>query len=360
MTESQLKPQPSPQSSDNSSSKPAVTKAPNLEASKPEVSKPEASKPEHSKSSDSAPVTEPAAEQKLGDFAHSIIDEQFHALAKQKRNVLADEDSEHLHKMRVATRRLQSALQTFSSTIQLPKAAQIKQVRALGKALGKLRDLDVQTTAIQTQYYPLLNASEQEVLRGLLKRLQKDRQEAYEEVEVMLTCSRYKKLKAAFSDWLKEPQYEAIAQIPLTIAIPDLIHPLLSTLLLHPAWLISFQATDQSSNTTLHDLRKVCKAVRYQAEFFESFYGSNFHSWIGELKILQENLGKVQDSSVLLKMLQSQKADLPELESLMGQQQLQAMANWEPIRQRYLSREFRQSLYQTIATGLPTPQKPSN
>ncbi|MBW4514316.1 MAG: CHAD domain-containing protein [Timaviella obliquedivisa GSE-PSE-MK23-08B] len=288
----------------------------------------------------------------LGDYAYTIINKQFYALKKQKQNVLADQNPEHLHKMRVAARRLQSALQVFDTVIELPKAAQLKQVRFLGKALGKLRDLDVQTAAVKDHYSPLLNSSEQETVQTLLKHLQKDRHQAFSAVETILTRSPYKKIKAAYEDWLSCPQYRAIAQLPLAIAIPELVNPLLSALLLHPGWLISAQLPEPSQDTeahiTLHDLRKAFKAVRYQSEFFETFYDSAFQNWIEELKTLQENLGKVQDGYILLEILRSQKVEVPGLQDAISKDQRQAMANWEPIRQQYLSSDFRQQLHQMI------------
>jgi CHAD domain-containing protein len=291
----------------------------------------------------------------IGDYAHQIIKDQFQVLAKQKKHVLADEDPEHLHKMRVAARRLQSALQTFGRAIELPKAAQLKSVHALGKALGRLRDLDVQREAIENDYSPLLDASGQSKLKTLLKKIQNDRQDAFEDVEKILTGSRYRKLKNAFEEGLGEPKYGAIAQIPLTFVIPDLIHPLLADLLLHPGWLIPTHSSDLTHSPTLHELRKTCKAIRYQAEFFEPFYNASFQDWISELKTLQDNLGKVQDSYVLQQMLHRQKIDLPELQGAIDRNQQQAMERWEPIRQRYLSSNYRQQLHQNILTASPSP-----
>jgi CHAD domain-containing protein len=282
----------------------------------------------------------------VGTYAQSIIAEQFQAISKQKKGVLADKDPEHLHKMRVAARRLQSALRIFNSALVLPKAAQFKSVHALGKALGVLRDLDVQTAAIQEYYYPMLNASGQKKVQTLLKQLQHDRQSAFEDVEGILTGSRYSKLKTAYENWLQEPQLSAIAQMPLEVVIPDLVSPLLSALLLHPGWWVSNQ--DQTHSAALHDLRKTCKAVRYQSEFFESFYDSDFQDWIIELKTLQENLGKVQDGYVLLQILHRQKVKLPELEDAIVQHQSQALIDWEQTRQRYLSPQFRRQLYRMV------------
>ena len=56
----------------------------------------------------------------LGDFAYQIIEEQFDRIVKQKKQVLADRDSEHLHQMRVGTRRLRTALQVFDGVAKLP------------------------------------------------------------------------------------------------------------------------------------------------------------------------------------------------------------------------------------------------
>jgi CHAD domain-containing protein len=291
----------------------------------------------------------------LGDHAYQMITEQFQALAKQKKHVLADEHPEHLHKMRVAARRLQSALQAFGRAIEMPKAAQVKSVRALGKALGHLRDIDVQRDAIETDYYPLLDASGQSQIKILVKRIQHDRQDAFENVEKILTGSRYKKLKNALEEGLENRQYGAIASMPLTFVIPELMQPLLADLLLHPGWLIPAHSSDLTHSPTLHELRKTCKAVRYQADFFEPFYNASFQDWINELKTLQDNLGKVQDSYVLRQMLHRQNIDLPELQGAIDRHQRQAMEGWEPVRQRYLSPDYRQQLHDLVLTPL-TPQ----
>jgi CHAD domain-containing protein len=295
----------------------------------------------------------------LGDYAHQVIKDQLQALVKQKRHVLADEDPEHLHKMRVAARRLQSALQTFGRAIELPKAAQLKSVRALGKALGRLRDLDVQRDAIENHYFPLLDASGQIKLKILLKKIENDRQDAFEDVEKILTGSRYKEMKNAFEEGLDEPKYRAIAQISLVYVIPDLIYPLLANLLLHPGWLIPTGSFDSTHSPTLHDLRKTCKAVRYQAEFFEPFYNARFQDWISELKTVQDDLGKVQDSDVLHQLLHRQKIDLPALQEAIDRQQYQEIERWEPIRKRYLLSKYRQQLHQNVLTSMAPASSPA-
>jgi CHAD domain-containing protein len=272
----------------------------------------------------------------LGDRAYSIIHKQFHRLTKHESGVLDDRDPEDLHQMRVSARRLQAALQAFGDIVDLPKAAQLKQVRSLAKALGKLRDLDVQMAALQN-YSEGLDEREQAIAQTLMEKLLRDRTKAFRQVHRSLTHNN--NLKTAYQEWLEQPQYTALAQMPLKLAIADLINPLLSAFLLHPGWLTQ----DLTDSSALHDLRKLCKAVRYQAEFLADCYPQPFQEWIDELKAVQEHLGVVQDGAVLLEML-PQKEKLPELKAAIRQEQMRALDGWKPLRDQYLSHDFRQRL----------------
>jgi CHAD domain-containing protein len=273
----------------------------------------------------------------LGDRARSIIHQQFHRLTKHESGVLDDRDPEDLHQMRVSARRLQAALQAFDQVIALPKAAQLKQVRSLAKTLGKLRDLDVQMSALQN-YSDGLDGREQTITQAFIeKSLRRDRAKAFRQVHRSLTHNH--KLKTAYQEWLAQPQYTPLAQIPLKLAIADLINPRLSAFLLHPGWLTQ----DLTDSSTLHDLRKLCKAVRYQAEFLADCYPQPFQEWIDELKAVQDHLGVVQDGAILLEML-PQKEKLPELKAAIRQEQMRSLDEWKAIRDQYLSDDFRQRL----------------
>jgi CHAD domain-containing protein len=216
-----------------------------------------------------------------------------------------------------------------------------------------LRDLDVQVAAIQTDYCHRLNSSQQKLLNQALVTLEKQRCQVFADVESHLTGSGYQKLKTAYEEWLHHPQFTPLAHLPLQLLIPELLSPLLSALLLHPAWLISVNETSAESKQVLHDLRKTCKYVRYQAEFFIHFYSQAFQDWIDALKDLQGNLGKVQDACVLLQLLAdelSDDTDLLELQQVIQADQVSAMANWETLRHQYLDPDFRHRLHQMILT----------
>ncbi|XHX80308.1 MAG: CHAD domain-containing protein [Stenomitos frigidus ULC029] len=296
----------------------------------------------------------------LGAFAQAVISEQYRAVVKQEKKVIADKDPEPLHQMRVGTRRLRTALQVFDRAIEIPKVATAKRIGSLAKVLGRLRDLDVQIAALQIEYRPDVAKTEQRSLDDVIAKLQKERHGVLADVQDALTRSRYQQLKAAYENWIEQPRYTALAAQPLQLLLPDLLSPLLSTLLLHPGWLVQTDMSDAASES-LHDLRKACKHVRYQAEFFVSFYGEAFQTWIDDIKAIQSKLGTVHDGQVLQTLLtqhQPKHDQLPDLQATIQQTQAAAMSDWETVRLRYLEPAFRQHLRQLLLAPI-APEEPT-
>jgi CHAD domain-containing protein len=287
----------------------------------------------------------------VAEFVHKLIHQQFDRIVQKERGVLADKDPEHLHQMRVSSRRLSATLQIFGKAIELPKIARGKALGTLTKTLGKLRDLDVQVAVLWDDYYPQINSSEQKKLKKLLAKLGKQRTRAFTATEAALKHPRYQKLKNAYQTWLNNPQYTSIANLQLSFLSPELFSPFLSALLIHPAWLILMEDRSKKSSRILHDLRKICKTVRYQAEFLAPLYSLEFQTWIDELKQLQDALGKFQDVQVLRKLLSDELGEniiLPELDRVIQNEQESALADWEALRNNYLDLDFRHRLYQMI------------
>lgn len=289
--------------------------------------------------------------QTLGEYAYQVIEEQYQRIAKQEKKVLADKDPEALHQMRVGTRRLRTALQVFEAAIELPKAGSAKRLRDLARVLGEVRDLDVQLASLKDEYCPKLDKREQKQLDKVFAALTDQRKTAFANMKSVLTESLYQDLKKTYSAWLKQPEYTPVAQLPLSVVLPDLLSPLLSDLLLHLGWLVSTEQASGENSVMLHELRKACKHVRYQAEFFIPFYGEEFHNWIEEIKVLQAQLGEFQDTEVFLELSTQtlgRKAHLPNLQAVVDQKRSQALSNWEDVRQKYLDDGFRYHLHQML------------
>ncbi|MBD1910456.1 MULTISPECIES: CHAD domain-containing protein [unclassified Leptolyngbya] len=287
----------------------------------------------------------------LGQYAVEILQQEYKQLTKQEKSVLADKDPEHLHQMRVSSRRLYTALQIFETAIELPKAASPKRVRTLTRVLGQLRDLDVQLQALSEEYLVQLDSAEQKQLTPTLERLKQKRKKALAGTRDTLSQSRYCDLKTAFESWFAQPRFTLLGNLPIKTILPDLLSPLLSESLLHPAWLIAAADITEDNVVVLHDLRKSCKHVRYQAEFFVPFYGEAFKSWIKDLKILQDNLGSLQDIEVLKHLLYKQQMDprqVPQLQQIIQDKQAALLSKWDVYRQPYLKADFRYQLHQML------------
>lgn len=310
----------------------------------------------------------------LGYWAVQAIQKHLEKVISHESEVLKDNDPEELHQMRVGMRRLRSAITGFAPVLELPKAAQDKNVGRIARTLGSLRDLDVLLEALQNRYSPLLPQKEQKSLDRALESLGKQRKKAFQLVKSTLEDKHYQKLKEQLQAWVEEPEFTSIEKLPIAEVLPDLLLPQISHLFLHPGWQVgetmpptnSLNNPGQSSlnssklissktienlleiqGADLHDLRKEIKRVRYQMSLFTDFYGSRYEAYLEDMKTIQEYLGDIQDSVVLAEMMANVlksdlESELPTLASQLTQTRYEAWTKWLPLQQRYLTSETRQ------------------
>jgi CHAD domain-containing protein len=291
----------------------------------------------------------PEASRTLGEHAYILIRKQVRVILKHKAGVLKHTDPECLHQMRVATRRLRTALNLFGSVIQLPKPLQEKALKRFARKLGKLRDVDVQLAALHESYHPRL-LKDDKTLFAIVEALGDSCSKAFRKVQSILTSEVFDQWEIQWQKWLESPVLTSCQDWPVISVLPDLLMPGLSRLLFHSAWHVSMEQL-ATGGEQFHDLRKCCKEVRYQSEFFGDYYGSEFHQWIGLLKALQECLGQVQDAEVLLQLLKphlKDKNDVPELHGLVVSDRESALQEWQNVRQDFLNPEFRYALYNQL------------
>lgn len=324
------------------------------------------------------PMRKPAQGETLEDFAHRAIAKHFKKFVKHEADVLQDKDPEYLHQMRVGSRRLRTAIQVFGFAIELPKEASDRRLAKVAHTLGTVRDLDVLTAALEAQQQTDLPKSEQAGLATVLKKMHKQRKQDFDQLKHTLNGNNYQNLKDAFDRWLDKPKYTAIAQLPIIEVLPDLLLPLISETLLHPAWLIDVtfkndkptvlpvqpetigQFLNQHS-LTLHDLRKQMKRVRYQTELFVDFYDDRYAAQVDEFKTIQEVLGEIQDSAVLQDYLVTQlevslEEACPTVAKHLDRDVAQACKHWQTLQSHYLDAASRSRLRQLCSAPQATPQ----
>jgi CHAD domain-containing protein len=302
----------------------------------------------------------------IGSYAHQVIQQEFEHVVKHEQEVLEDTDIEPLHKMRVGMRRLRAAFNTFAPVLALPQKATIQTIAKVSKQLGSTRDWDVMKHALKEDYRPLLSGTEQDCLDVTLQHLKKHRKQSFRHLEKTLIGSHYKTLKRSLQEWLDNPIFEPIAELPIDLVLPDLLLPRTSQLLLHPGWWAvppefssaqtsktpsakTSNSKQESESIVLHSLRKLVKEIRYQFEFFKSFYPPLYIDYIEDLKSIQELLGQLQDCTVLSEFLTEELTTpldelLPTVAQQFHQVKHQAWDHWQPLRQRFTDSAFRQAL----------------
>ncbi len=295
----------------------------------------------------------------FGDWAYLAIAKHFRKMSKHEAGVLADKDPEELHEMRIGMRRLRSAVSGFAPAIDLPKGAGERNIASIARNLGKLRDIDVLQETLQKGYYSDLPKSEKKYLDKIFQKLAKQRHKALKEAKGTLQGSKYQKLQKSFQNWLKEPQYQAIASVEVEQILPDLLLPQISELLLDPAWLVGVRVEGgevvfpekldrrqvreilATQEEKLHKLRKKAKKTRYQMDLFTQFYDDKYQDHLKQVKEVQKVLGDLQDSFVLKAFLNGfydgkPEKKLPTLAALLENKRYQKWQEWQKCQGYFL------------------------
>lgn len=205
-------------------------------------------------------------------------------------------DIEGVHDMRVASRRLRSALRDFAPFLRRKSVPQ-RRLKALADALGRVRDEDVAIEALER-----LKAKASEQLATGIEQVMDERrwrrERAREALERMLTedalAEMQEKYSARFERALrrdiKENQAQALsfrhAGREIILARFTELQELSSSLY-HP-----FEID------ALHRMRIAAKRLRYAIELFASCWGGTLAEIAKEIAELQSSLGELHDCDV--------------------------------------------------------------
>jgi len=307
----------------------------------------------------------------LANSTYSAIEKHFNKTWKWEKAVKNDKDAEALHQMRVGMRRLRTTVTRFNSIVNLPKAANDKNIGKIARCLGSLRDLDVLKETLKNKYQPQLPKKEKAILDKVIDTLEKQRIDALTDIKAIFKSERYKSLKTSLKEWLEKPSYQPLADLTIQQALPDLLLPEVSNFLLHPGWLVGTKVQENrivistdfddkkvdkqlsTSSEKLHDLRKQAKGLRYQMELFTNLYGEGYANYLAQVKETQEILGSMQDSIVLAEWLEDVleskiSKQLPTLATLLAKNRYEKWQEWQSLQERFLKLETRHEFHLII------------
>ncbi len=240
----------------------------------------------------------------LAEAGRKVLRYHFAQMLLHEDGTRLGEDIEELHDMRVATRRMRAAFEVFgaaykSKTIQ----PHLKGLRATGRALGRVRDLDVFMEKAQ-KYLESLPEEQHGGLGPLLQSWQRERETARSEMITYLDSAAYKSFKDSFYEFLATPGAGAVP-IPQDVFTPHLVRETAPVLIYTClASVRSFDSVLESASIEqLHALRIEFKKLRYTAEFFREVLGEQAKAVIDDIKSIQDHLGDLNDAQVATEIL---------------------------------------------------------
>jgi CHAD domain-containing protein len=243
-----------------------------------------------------APAPEFGPTDSIDEVGRAICRAQLQTIRSYEPGTFAGLDTEHLHKMRVATRRLRAALNALSCMLDARTGDFLQRnFKWLAAVLGDVRDLDVHQLDV-----PRWRAELGDVQGDGWQRLSEELHRRWlvtrEKVMLAMTSRRYQRLL--------ERAEEAFAAAPQRRRG----HPALEPVGTLGAAAVrkrarqfrraikACQRTDDPE--AVHQLRIVGKKLRYTGEFFKPLFSAKFTRGIKRLSAFQDELGLFQDSCV--------------------------------------------------------------
>src|SRR3974390_81856 len=207
----------------------------------------------------------------------------------------ADQEPESVHNFRTSTRRLQTLLEQLLPETDRNQKKLLKTLDRIRKRAGKLRDLDVQLSALRSLKVPLEPRRKTQLAHSLIEARVKHEKR----LRKLLIKQDVKDIKKRIKRGIKEIKFERTAD-PLTVA-----KQILFSVEHRPGAL---------PEDVLHKYRIAVKRARYAAEFApksaesEQFIADlkhcqdaigNWHDWLSLTHTAADRLGDINRSSLV-------------------------------------------------------------
>jgi CHAD domain-containing protein len=244
------------------------------------------------------------AEDNLAEAGKKVWLYHFAIMLSHEAGTIRGDDSEELHDMRVATRRMRTAFEVFGEAFD-PKIMRhyLKGLRKVGKALGRVRDMDV-ILENGIHYQEKMPEETKIGLEPLLNQWRAEVNDKRDKLTKQLESESYKRFKAEFNHFV---------QTPVEIKHPGNLRFEHSSLLgdIVPVMLYNRYAKVRAydgvlPNATfdqLHALRIEFKKFRYTLEYFREILGETASAMINEIKKYQDHLGVLHDADVACRLV---------------------------------------------------------
>jgi CHAD domain-containing protein len=239
--------------------------------------------------------------------ARKVIGQQAVKMRANIAGTIEGEDPEYLHDLRVATRRLRSALRLFAGVLGSRRSDALR--RDLGwvaQRLGAVRDLDVFILNLREQAQRLTEADAIAAL--LTAELARRRQPARVALKAALTSRRFQALMRRLDALASSPPprpHPGAHTLPVAEMGPVLLEKAQRRVLR-----LGRTVGPTAPAADLHRLRILCKRLRYACEFFREAFGDPasgadpLADYIRTMVRFQDCLGEHQDAVTAIGRIQ--------------------------------------------------------
>lgn len=236
-------------------------------------------------------------------YGSKIINMHVLAMHAEIAGVMEAKDIEYIHRMRVASRRLRSALAIFEGCFSRKDfKSYSRDVRDVTRSLGTARDLDVQLAVLENIFPIFSDPKLAPGMRRLELRLKQQRADAQKDVLTAIKTLQADDTLVNLAKWAASFREMSEGVYLFSPALYELafsgINARLKEFLDHADYVL-----DERNVTELHNMRISAKRLRYTMEAFADLYGANLKPFINQTRKFQDILGDIHDADVWGEMI---------------------------------------------------------
>lgn len=231
-------------------------------------------------------------------FGTAVMLKQLQAMLVEVNGVRLGKDIEHIHRMRVASRRLRAALPLFAPCFSAKKvAAWGAPLRKVTRSLGAARDMDVQMECLNRFLAGVKLSQHIPGVRRIHLRWAQQRQKLQTRVLAVLDEMQRSRIFEKMGSALLPYTLGVDPNQPPPGGLYELADRAIGTALDE---FLSFEPfiTQPEKIAELHQMRIAAKKLRYTLEIFAPIYAEKLASTITVLRSAQDLLGEIHDCDV--------------------------------------------------------------
>ncbi len=244
-----------------------------------------------------APVLAIGPSATAGEAARVVVARLLDVFLAKEPGTRLGEDPEAVHEMRVALRRIRSALDFHADALPASARRLRTGLRWIGRSLGEVREADLLLARVEAE--AAAGLAEPHALRALADALGERRRRARARLLRHLDSQRFDRLRGALARLVAA---DAVDRGPARLPAREFAAPRLvrSRKRLRK---LGDRLRHDSPREELHELRTRCKRLRYTLEGLGEVVGDRADLLVRRLEKTQRALGSIQDAHVAVSQI---------------------------------------------------------